>query len=129
METETVVYLNIIQFVIVMQDGKDHNVSKPIVVHISHLSIQCYTCMLDDYCEHCNDHVHYKLLGDIQFLFHIFYHSNTTDQRSDVTVRMVGQEINVKQKLVVILALVMEMENVVYLNIIQFVIVMQDCVT
>jgi hypothetical protein len=50
----------------------------------------------------------------------------TTDQRSDVPVRMVGQEINVKQKLVVILALVMETENVVYLNIIQFVIVMQD---
>lgn len=50
----------------------------------------------------------------------------TTDQRSDVPVRMVGQEINVKQKLVVILALVMETENVVYLSIIQFVIVMQD---
>jgi hypothetical protein len=40
----------------------------------------------------------------------------TTDQRSDVPVRVDGQEINVKQKLVVILALVMEMENVVYLN-------------
>jgi hypothetical protein len=32
METENVVYLNIIQFVIVMQDGKDHNVSNPILV-------------------------------------------------------------------------------------------------
>jgi hypothetical protein len=115
-----------------MQDGKDHNVSKPIhvpsnhvntkehvnkrdlltrcmsvyfestyhysckdlmnmdpVVHISHLSIQCYTCMLDDYCEHCNDHVHYKLL-------------------------------------VVILALVMVMDIVVYPNTTQFAIVMQD---
>jgi len=45
----------------------------------------------------------------------------TTDQRSDVHVRMVGPEINVKQKLVVILVLVMVTENVLFPNIIQFV--------
>jgi hypothetical protein len=48
----------------------------------------------------------------------------TTDQRSDVPVRMVGQEINVKQKMVVILTLVMVTGNVVYPKNTQFVIVM-----
>ena len=46
------------------------------VVHISLLSIQHCTYMLDDYREHCIAHVHYKLLCDMTFLFHIFYHSN-----------------------------------------------------
>ena len=46
------------------------------VVHISLLSIQCYTYMLDDYCENCIGHVHYKLLCDMMFLFHMSYHSN-----------------------------------------------------
>ena len=46
------------------------------VVHISLLSIQCYTYMLEDYCEHCIAHVHYKLLCDTTFPFHMFYHSN-----------------------------------------------------
>jgi hypothetical protein len=48
----------------------------------------------------------------------------TTDQRSDVPVRMVGQERNVKQKLVVILVLVMVTENVLFPTITQFVFVM-----
>ena len=48
----------------------------------------------------------------------------TTDQRSDVPVRMVGQERNVKQKLVVILVLVTVTENVLFPNITQFVFVM-----
>jgi hypothetical protein len=48
----------------------------------------------------------------------------TTDQRSDVPVRMVGQEKNVKQKLVVILVLVMVTENVLFPTITQFVFVM-----
>jgi hypothetical protein len=47
-----------------------------------------------------------------------------TDQRSDVPVRMVGQEINVKQKIVVIMTLVMVTGNVVYPKNTQFVIVM-----
>jgi hypothetical protein len=47
----------------------------------------------------------------------------TTDQRSDVPVRMVGQERNVKQKLVVILVLVMVTENVLFPTITQFVFV------
>ena len=46
------------------------------VVHISLLSIQCYTYMLDHCCEYCIAHVHYKLLCDMTFPFHIFYHSN-----------------------------------------------------
>jgi hypothetical protein len=46
------------------------------VVHISHLSIQCYTYMLYDYCDHCIAHVHYKLFCDMMFLFHMFFHSN-----------------------------------------------------
>jgi hypothetical protein len=48
----------------------------------------------------------------------------TTDQRSDVPVRMVGPEINVKQKMVVILALARVTENVLFPKIIQFVIAM-----
>jgi hypothetical protein len=48
----------------------------------------------------------------------------TTDQRSDVPVRMVGPEINVKQKMVVILALAIVTENVLFPKIIQFVIAM-----
>ena len=51
-------------------------VNRDPVVHISLLSIQCYTYMSDDYCEHCIAHVHYKLLCDIRFLFDKFYHSN-----------------------------------------------------
>jgi hypothetical protein len=47
-----------------------------------------------------------------------------TDQRSDVPVRMAGQERNVKQKLVVILVLVMVTENVLFPTITQFVFVM-----
>ena len=46
------------------------------VVHISHLSIQCYTYMLDNYREHCIAHVHCKLLCDMTFPFHMFFHSN-----------------------------------------------------
>jgi hypothetical protein len=48
----------------------------------------------------------------------------TTYQRSDVPVRTVGPEINVKQKMVVILTLVMVTGNVVYPKNTQFVIVM-----
>ena len=48
----------------------------------------------------------------------------TRDQRSDVPVRTDGPEINVKQKMVVILTLVMVTGNVVYLKITQFVFVM-----
>lgn len=48
----------------------------------------------------------------------------TTDLRSGVPVRMVGPEINVKQKIVVTLALVMVKEDVLFPIIIQFVIAM-----
>jgi hypothetical protein len=48
----------------------------------------------------------------------------TTDQRTDVPVRTAGPEINVKQKMVVILTLVMVTGNVVYLKITQFVFAM-----
>jgi hypothetical protein len=48
----------------------------------------------------------------------------TTDQRSDVPVRTAGPEINVKQKMVVILALAIVTENVPFPKIIQFVIAM-----
>ena len=46
------------------------------VVHISLLSIQWYTYMLDNYREHCIAHVHYKLLCDMTFPFHMCFHSN-----------------------------------------------------
>jgi hypothetical protein len=97
--------------------GQEINVKQKLVVILA--LIQHCTYMLDDYREHCIAHVHYKLLCDMTFLFHIFYHSN----RFHIGM---CKKIPFKQKLFVILTLVMETENVVYLNIIQFVIVMQD---
>ena len=61
-----------------------------------------------------------------QILARIMVRALKTKINIPAIVLLVGQEVNVKQKLVVILELVMVTENVVFPKIIQFVIVMQD---
>jgi hypothetical protein len=70
METENVVYLNIIQFVIVIQDGKDHNVSNPIIVSSNRVKTKVHAYKRD-LLTHQNDN---------QFLFDIDFLSNHSDK-------------------------------------------------
>jgi hypothetical protein len=96
------------------------------VVHISHLSIQCNTCMLDDYREHCiiiqfvivmqdgKDHNVSNPILVSSNRVKTKEHAYKRDLLTHANVESVGMVKYVKQKLYVTQQLVMDMGNAVF---------------